>query len=119
MQDTLTFFITDYINKRKVARLELFDKNEKKILATLLDQGDADVHIQDLKRERAEIEQKYELKTWLTDAATRAGQISLVTHALKFIHSDARGSSIFYAAENKSRDPAAAYLSTASLKKFR
>lgn len=84
-----------------------------------MDQGDADVHIQDLKRERAEIEQKYELKTWLTDAATRAGQISLVTHALKFIHSDARGSSIFYAAENKSRDPAAAYLSTASLKKFR
>jgi len=113
LQETLASFITYYINNRKTAKLELFEKEEKKKLAAL-GAGNITAEIeQELLQQRAEIEQKFQPEVWLTDAASRAGQISLVTHALKFSHSDARGSSIY------SGDAAmpASYLSTATLNK--
>ncbi|HHH1607743.1 TPA: type I-F CRISPR-associated protein Csy1, partial [Yersinia enterocolitica] len=45
--------------------------------------------------QRRALENRYEVRHWLSDAANRAGQINLVTHALKFTHSDAKGSSVF------------------------
>lgn len=36
----------------------------------------------------------YELKTWVADAARRVSQIQQVTHAVKFSHPDAKGSSL-------------------------
>ncbi|MBM7344703.1 type I-F CRISPR-associated protein Csy1 [Pantoea coffeiphila] len=113
LQETLASFITDYINERKTAKLELFEKEEKKQLSALSEQGEAASVVQDLNQQRAEIEKKYQLKAWLTDAASRAGQISLVTHALKFTHSDARGSSVFSGEATTSTS----YLSTATLGK--
>ncbi|MCA6952460.1 type I-F CRISPR-associated protein Csy1 [Pectobacterium polaris] len=97
MEDNrLTPFIVSYINNRKQAKLDEFDKKKKKKLAAL--SGEA-LAVAELERAQArrEIEQKYDVRNWLTDAASRAGQISLVTHALKFTHSDAKGSSIFSA----------------------
>lgn len=38
---------------------------------------------------------QFEFKTWTADAARRAGQIQVVTHALKATHPDARGSSLY------------------------
>jgi CRISPR-associated protein Csy1 len=52
---------------------------------------------------------KYQPRTWLTDAARRAGQISLVTHAAKFTHGDAKSSSIYCETTDEG------YLSTATL----
>ena len=37
---------------------------------------------------------KYEPKTWVADAARRVSRIQQVTHAIKFSHPDARGSSL-------------------------
>ena len=92
--EKLKVFILSYINTRKQARLETFDKEAEKKRAGL--QGDALAAAEaDQLQARREIENKYEVRTWLTDAASRAGQISLVTHALKYTHSDAKGSSIF------------------------
>ncbi len=42
---------------------------------------------------RDEFVAKYQPSVWLEDAARRAGQIQAVTHTLKAIHPDARGSS--------------------------
>jgi CRISPR-associated protein Csy1 len=51
-----------------------------------------------LKEDDHETRQKllaaHELQTWITDAARRVSQIQQVTHALKFSHPDARGSSL-------------------------
>ncbi|RRO06960.1 type I-F CRISPR-associated protein Csy1 [Pectobacterium aquaticum] len=97
MEDNrLTPFIVSYINNRKQAKLDEFDKKTKKKLAAL--SGEA-LAVAELERAQArrEIEQKYDVRNWLTDAASRAWQISLVTHALKYTHSDAKGSSIFSA----------------------
>lgn len=38
---------------------------------------------------------QFEFKTWISDAARRAGQIQVVTHALKATHPDARGTSLY------------------------
>lgn len=40
--------------------------------------------------------EKYRPETWIADAANRAGQIKMVTHALKYSHPDARGTSLFF-----------------------
>ncbi|RLM16765.1 type I-F CRISPR-associated protein Csy1 [Gibbsiella quercinecans] len=66
-----------------------------------------------LAAERQGINDRYQVRAWLTDAASRAEQISLVTHALKFTHSDAKGSSVFSAAPVEESPE---YLSTASLR---
>ncbi|GAB7268437.1 type I-F CRISPR-associated protein Csy1 [Dickeya ananatis] len=109
-ESELTQFIVSYIETRKQAKLDAFDKAADKQRAALSGEALAAAEVAILQQRR-EIEQAYEVRTWLTDAASRAGQISLVTHALKFTHSDARGSSVF------STEPATAtdVLSTASL----
>ncbi|WP_233960335.1 type I-F CRISPR-associated protein Csy1 [Pectobacterium versatile] len=95
-ENRLTQFIVSYVTNRKQAKLDAFDKEAEKKRATLSGEALAEEELE-LAEKRREIEQKHEVRAWLTDAASRAGQISLVTHALKFTHSDAKGSSIFSA----------------------
>ncbi|WP_448622548.1 type I-F CRISPR-associated protein Csy1 [Dickeya fangzhongdai] len=106
----LQAFILSYIETRKQAKLDAFDKAADKQRVALSGEALAAAELA-LAQQRREIEQIYQVRTWLSDAASRAGQISLVTHALKFTHSDAKGSSVF------STEPVAdsAVLSTASL----
>ncbi|RYC41026.1 type I-F CRISPR-associated protein Csy1 [Pectobacterium zantedeschiae] len=94
--EKLKAFILSYISTRKQAKLDAFDKEAEKKRAALSDEVLA-VAERELAQARLEIEQKHEVRNWLTDAASRAGQISLVTHAVKFTHSDAKGSSVFNA----------------------
>lgn len=109
---SLVIFVKTYIEGRKQPKLEAFDKETEKRLAEISDSG-AKATLQQQRIElRREIEEKYEIRAWLTDAASRAGQISLVTHAIKYFHGDAKGSSIYSTAEH----PDADYLSTSSLK---
>ncbi|WP_116186940.1 type I-F CRISPR-associated protein Csy1 [Pectobacterium aquaticum] len=97
MEDNrLTPFIVSYINNRKQAKLDAFDKEAEKKRVALSGEALAAEELE-LAEKRREIEQKHEVRAWLTNAASRAGQISLVTHALKYTHSDAKGSSIFSA----------------------
>jgi CRISPR-associated protein Csy1 len=79
--------IAGYIAGRAETRLDKFDKETEKQRTTALDSTP--------EVERAEIVSRYLPANWLADAALRAKQIQMVTHALKFIHTDARGSSVY------------------------
>ncbi len=110
-QTGLTNFIVEYIAGRRQAKLDAFDKDAAKRLAAA---GESERTQLDgeLLQKRRELELRYEPRAWLTDAANRAGQISLVTHAAKFTHGDSKSSSIFTrTTENDG------YLSTATLSK--
>ncbi|WP_025122042.1 MULTISPECIES: type I-F CRISPR-associated protein Csy1, partial [unclassified Serratia (in: enterobacteria)] len=96
-QNGLTTLIVEYIANRKQPKLESLEKETAKKLAGLTDPEEIAVAKQAALELRQELEKNYAPRNWLTDAAGRAGQINLVTHALKFTHSDAKGSSIFSA----------------------
>ncbi|MFG1173693.1 type I-F CRISPR-associated protein Csy1 [Erwiniaceae bacterium CAU 1747] len=113
LRETLTDFITSYINGRRAAKLEAHDKEAEKKLAGITVHDELVLAQAELAQKRAELENQYRVTEWLSNAASRAGQISLVTHAAKFTHSDVRGSSIFSAASA----PQGSYLSTATLAK--
>lgn len=98
--EALSAFIAEYIAGRRQAKLEAFDK-----AAAKRSEDSAT-----LAAERRELERRYEPKAWLTDAAKRAGQINLVTHAAKFTHGDSKSSSIYSEAVAQE-----GYLSTAAL----
>ena len=106
----LSQFIKEFIKGRRQPKLDAFDKETEKRLASTRDEDKATLE-QQLFGQRRELEKKYDVRTWLTDAAARAGQISLVTHAVKYFHGDAKGSSVFSTV--KVADPT--YLSTATL----
>lgn len=99
--EALSAFIAEYIAGRRQTKLEAFDKEAAK-------RSDKDSAT--LAAERRELELRYEPKAWLTDAAKRAGQINLVTHAAKFTHGDSKSSSIYSEAVAQE-----GYLSTATL----
>lgn len=104
-QKGLTDFIVQYIAGRRQTKLDAFDKAKEKRLAAGEDESA-------FLEERRELESRYETRTWLTDAANRAGQISLVTHAAKYTHGDSKSSSIFSAVSASD-----GYLSTVTLNK--
>ena len=82
--------IAEYIQQRADSKLEVFDKNAAKQQVSA---GDDPALVQALAANRREETAKFHPNTWLDFAASRAGQISLVSHALKYTHSDAKGSS--------------------------
>lgn len=106
----LSQFITGYINDRCQLKLEIFNKAAEKQLSAASAEEKSGLE-QQLFEQRRELEKKYEVRTWLTDAAARAGQISLVTHAVKYFHGDAKGSSVYSTVRNNET----AYLTTATL----
>lgn len=85
-QGKVIHYIAEYIAGRRQTKLEAFDKKATKR---------SDIDINALAAERCELELRHEPAVWLTDAAKRAGQISLVTHAAKFTHGDSKSSSIY------------------------
>lgn len=99
--EALTAFIAEYIAARRQTKLEAFDKEAAK-----RDEAGRAA----LASERRELELRYDPQTWLTDAARRAGQISLVTHAAKFTHGDSKSSSLYSETTQKE-----GYLSSATL----
>ena len=68
----LRAILDDFINKRKEEKQKK-EKDEEK---------------------REKLEENYQRDTWIASAAARAPQLQLVTHALKFSHPDAKGSSL-------------------------
>lgn len=106
----LSQFITGYIHDRYQLKLEIFNKAAEKQLSAASAEEKSGLE-QQLFEQRRELEKKYEVRTWLTDAAARAGQISLVTHAVKYFHGDAKGSSVYSTVRNNET----AYLTTATL----
>jgi len=70
----LRAIITDFLKKRLDDKLEKLGPDDPK---------------------RAELQQQFIPDTWLEDAARRVSQIQAVTHSLKPIHPDAKGSSLY------------------------
>lgn len=110
-ENGLTSFIASFIEGRGTNKLEAFDKDAQKKLAVVSEAEKGALEIS-LAEERRALELRYETRRWLTDAAARAGQISLVTHAAKYTHGDSKSSSVLIHAEN-SESPV--YLSSATL----
>lgn len=72
--------ITEFLNNKKQDYLKKYVK--------------AKTSDEDKKRFTKEAEEKYELESWLIDASSRAKQLSLTSHPAKFIHPNAKASSI-------------------------
>ncbi|ADH86222.1 type I-F CRISPR-associated protein Csy1 [Desulfurivibrio alkaliphilus] len=87
--------IVEYIRVRRDAKLEDFDKKANSERKKVSDPNLLASLEQELAEKRQTQEAKYEVSEWLTDAAARAKQIQMVTHALKYTHPDARGSSLY------------------------
>jgi len=98
-QETLTSKILDYIQGRANEKLEALDKSITKLAAS---NKEADQQKLEAAQEKMRNEQeKHQPRNWLTDAATRANQIQFVSHAIKYIHGDAKGTNIFYDANTE------------------
>jgi CRISPR-associated protein Csy1 len=113
MELTLSDAIAEYIEQRKFTKLEPLQKVRDKILnknESLIEVERANA---DYREAASTIESLFNPINWLTDAAKRAKQISLATHAAKFTHSDAKASSILV---NGNDHDHLSYLVTASLK---
>lgn len=97
--------IAEYIEERARDKLEKFDKEAEKRRQPI----SSEVELAELNRELAEKrqqeQQRFSPANWLTDAALRASQIQLVTHALKFTHSDAKGTSLYAPPSNQTERP--------------
>jgi CRISPR-associated protein Csy1 len=55
--------------------------------------------------QRQTLPTQFEFKTWIANAARRAGQIQVVTHALKATHPDARGTSLYKPPQSLAQHP--------------
>lgn len=90
----LAVLIASYVDERKLLKLEDAEKTRDKALKSAAQESECLTIESDYQQTTQEVEETYRYTAWLTDAAKRAGQISLATHAVKFIHSEARGSSV-------------------------
>ncbi|MAS24260.1 MAG: type I-F CRISPR-associated protein Csy1 [Oceanospirillaceae bacterium] len=89
----LTEKIRQYIEDRCTAKLEPLEKELAKAEKEKTADEFAEFRL-DWHQRKQELLDKFKPATWLSDAASRAKQISLVSHALKYTHSDAKGTSL-------------------------
>jgi len=111
-REGLSLSILQYVSDRKQPKREALQKEEAKALMGVESPVERVKIKNDFSARYAELDKKYEVRNWLSDAARRAGQISLVTHALKFTHGDAKGMSIYKPSGEENIN----YLSSANLK---
>jgi len=112
MEHSLYDALLAYIEQRKQAKLEPLQKARDKALKAAASQEQEAIANADYAEKATPIEAKFEPIHWVTDAATRAKQISLATHCPKFVHSDARASSMLVTEIDKSESH---YLTSYSL----
>ena len=92
--------IKAYIAARLTTKLEAFDKDAEKSRKKSPPEELGSLE-EKLLYGRIQLQEKYEIKTWLTDAAGRAGQISMVTHAPKYTHSDTKSMGVLVQGSDK------------------
>ena len=95
MDGTLSAAIAEYINQRKQAKLEPLQKALNKVL----EKSDDPVAIATAKAEYHEkadpIETEFTPEIWLTKKAKFAKQITIATHAPKYLNGDAKATGIY------------------------
>ncbi|WP_119393254.1 type I-F CRISPR-associated protein Csy1 [Salinibius halmophilus] len=112
MTDTLEQAIADYIKGRKLAKLEPLEKARDKALKEAATSEQIEAAEQAFAEGAQALEEQFKPESWLTDAAKRAKQIAMATHAAKFAHSDAKASSFL---DDEVDTHESRYLTTASL----
>ena len=110
----LTDNIRQYIDDRCSTKLEEHQKKLTKAEKEKTADEFAEYRLE-WQRQKQELLDKFKPDIWLTDASKRAKQISLVTHALKYTHSDAKGTSLMMLAGDKPQR----YVSSSSLSSLR
>lgn len=98
----LTRMILDFIAERLAVKLEPLDKALEKNRSETPSDQQAEIETQ-IQSKRLEYIEQFKAEHWLTDAARRAGQISMVTHAPKYTHSDTRSTGVLLRSEDKQR----------------
>ena len=119
MSDELAQNMLEYIDQRKQQKLDKNFKEEAARLKKASNELDVAATKDEFRQKESAIQKEFTPKTWLTDAAKRAGQISLATHALKFTHGDAKGSSLLATTSGEGQEAQqdnGAYVSTSSLR---
>lgn len=93
--NSLSSAIDDYITSRWQGRAEAREKEAEKRRKELADDPLALASFEAEQVTLAQLEaEKFAPANWLEDASKRARQITLVTHAPKFTHGDAKGSGV-------------------------
>lgn len=103
--------ISHYITERFSSKIEDLGKEYSKELAKATTEASINDVEAKFAAKRDKLKTDFTPENWLDNAATRASQISMATHAIKFTHSSAKGSNIL--AQNLGNDPR--YLDTQSL----
>lgn len=118
MENDFSKIISRYIEDRKKLKIEQFEKDAERKRKNVKDPEELAELETTLTDERKKLENKFLPENWLTDAARRAKQRQLVTHAIKFIHPDAKGSSFYAPGSSKKLEMAGGdhFISTGSLK---
>lgn len=98
----LTEKIREYIEGRCATKLEPLEKELAKAEKEKSADEFAEFRLEWYQRKQALLD-KFKSDVWLDDASRRAKQVSLVTHALKYTHSDAKGSSVFHVVTEQSQ----------------
>ncbi|WNO08318.1 type I-F CRISPR-associated protein Csy1 [Teredinibacter sp. KSP-S5-2] len=109
-EHTLTAKILAYIAGRGADKIDALEKSIAKLGASA---SDADQKkLEALQQDLRDTKEKFEPRNWLTDAAIRAKQLQFVTHAVKYLHGDAKGSNIY---DQQSAAPIDGIVSTQSI----
>jgi len=98
--------------ERLTPKLEQIDKK----IASAESKSDQK-NIESLKADRQQLLEKFSTKRWLAKAVGRSSQIKLATHAPKYLHPDAKGSSIYLSTSEG--DANSQWVRTAALGKTR
>lgn len=91
----------------EISNTAITPENIKQVIAQFLTdrlQPKLEKVAEDDSEQRAALLVAYAPKTWIADAARRVGQIQQVTHAIKYTHPDARGSSLYSAGNQHASD---------------
>ncbi|EOB1205906.1 type I-F CRISPR-associated protein Csy1 [Photobacterium damselae] len=94
MPETLAQNIKTFIAERYQTKLEEKQKAYDKNKAAAVTAEDFDRIESQFLANKEKLLQQFELNAWIDNAARRANQISMATHALKFTNSSAKGSNV-------------------------
>ncbi|CNJ47402.1 CRISPR-associated protein%2C Csy1 family [Yersinia rohdei] len=105
----LSAAIAGYIDERRRVKKEPVEKSCEKALKEEPEAARRVAISTEYQAQLQALDNQFSYIPWLTDAAKRAKQISLVTHAPKFTHGDAKGSGVL---DDRESTVAKGYLST-------
>lgn len=96
MTENMETAIREYIAERMTEKLEVLFKKRDGLLKKV-QSSDEELELKSKYAEEEEtLRERFLPRNWLSDASKRAKQISLVTHAVKFTHSSAKGTNILH-----------------------